>query len=363
MHYQLNSKILTILLLLIYTPICAEAQKSLSVVVLDAGHGGKDPGAIGKKCKEKDIVLDVTLRLGKMLKDSFPDVKSIYTRDKDVFIPLNERAEIANKNNADLFISIHANWVKNTSIQGTETFVLGLHRTKENLEVAQKENSVIVMEDDYTNTYEGFDPSQPESYIIFSLMQNTYLEQSILVASKIQESFTNNLHRNDRGVKQAGFLVLRKTSMPSILIELGFLSNAEEEAYMMSDQGKEELVMSIYNAFKNYKLQFDQSTKAAIKTLPKEEEKKPIVVEDGIRYKIQIISSSQPLEKLPTDLGEIQQIEEDGKYKYMVGSYSKYSEVSDKQKVVKKQYPDCFIVAYENGKKVTTKYARKVERR
>ncbi|MBP5364872.1 MAG: N-acetylmuramoyl-L-alanine amidase [Bacteroidales bacterium] len=356
---RLTIKYLALIISIVASIGTIEAQKTLSTVVLDAGHGGKDPGALGKKSKEKDIVLDFTLRLGKMLNDSFPDVKTVYTRDKDVFIPLNERAAIANKNNADLFISVHANWVKNKQIHGAETFVLGLHRSKENLEVAQKENSVIVMEDDYTNTYEGFDPSQPESYIIFSLMQNLYLEQSISVASKIQEAFSAH-QRFDRGVKQAGFLVLRQTSMPSVLIELGFISNETEEQYLMSDKGKDELVLSVFNAFRAYKSQYDEGNKAAIKThQPEEQQLEPEDVK-GIYFKIQFMASKAKLDNPDDSFGKVEILEEDGKFKYLTGSSAKYADAAAIQKKMRKKYPDCFIVAFEDGKKVSVKHAKKM---
>ncbi len=329
-----------------------EAQKELSTVVIDAGHGGKDPGALGKKLKEKDLVLDVALRVGKLINEGFPEVKTIYTRKTDVFIPLDERAEIANHNGADLFISIHANWVKNTAISGSETFVLGLHRSKENLEVAQKENSVITFEDDYTSKYEGFDPTQPESYIIFELMQNTYLEQSISMASMVQDNFVN-LRRGNRGVKQAGFLVLRQTSMPSILIELGFLSNAEEESYMLTEKGKAELAGAIYKAFEQYKNQFDGKTQQVVvgKNVPRDVA--------GVWFRVQYASSAKALDQVEQRFGEVYTYVEDGRYKYMVYKCSTYNEAAEKMKKVKEVYPDCFIVAFDNGEKTTVKAARK----
>ncbi|MFW6222671.1 MAG: N-acetylmuramoyl-L-alanine amidase family protein, partial [Bacteroidota bacterium] len=199
-----------------------ESDHKLNVVVIDPGHGGKDPGASGKYSKEKDIVLQVSKKLGHYIQKYMDDVKVIYTRDKDVFVPLHERADIANKNNADLFISIHANAISTSSVYGVETFAMGLHKSESNLEVAKKENKVIELEDNYEEEYEGFDPSSAESYIIFSLMQNTYLSQSLEFASYVQNQFRERVNRNDRGVKQAGFLVLWRTNMPSILVELGF---------------------------------------------------------------------------------------------------------------------------------------------
>lgn len=335
------------------------AQKVLNKVVIDAGHGGKDPGALGKSCKEKDIVLDVALRLGKMINDSIPEVRTIYTRDTDVFVDLHKRAEIANKSEADLFISIHANWVSNPEIRGAETFVLGLHRSKENLEVAQKENSVITLEEDYTNNYEGFDPSQPESYIIFELMQNRYLENSLYMASKAQDYFVSQ-KRENRGVRQAGFLVLRQTSMPSVLVELGFLSNREEENFMRSEEGKKVLVESIFKAFKDYKLYFDEANKVAV---VKPEPPKVIIDNKGIKFKVQIITSSKEITDLPDTYGNVEHIVEDNRHKYMVYNTNSYDEIVDLMKQVKRNYPDCFVVAYEDGKKVTTKYARKKTRK
>ncbi len=332
----------------------AEAQTSLSTVVIDAGHGGKDPGALGKRTKEKDIVLDVALRVGQMIKDSLPEVKTIYTRSDDTFIPLDERAEIANKNNADLFISIHANWVKNTAISGSETFVLGLHRSKENLEVAQKENSVITFEDDYNSKYEGFDPKQPESYIIIGLMQNTYLEQSITMASMVQDAFVD-LHRGNRGIKQAGFLVLRQSSMPSILVELGFLSNVEEENYMASEQGKRELSDAIFSAFRNYKQQFDGKTQTAVV----KSTARPKTDDVGVWFRVQIATSSKPSQQVENRFGDVFCFTEDGKYKYTVYRCETYDKATEKMQAVKECYPDCFIVAFDNGKKTTVKAARK----
>ncbi len=365
-----SDKILTLIailtLFLTFSSVEIFAQKTLSTIVIDAGHGGKDSGALGRKSKEKDIVLSVAKQLGQMITDSFPEINTIYTRETDVFIPLKERATIANKAKADLFISIHANSSKKKDVKGAETYVLGLHRSKDNLEVAQKENSVIVLEDDYTNTYQGFDPSQPESYIIFELMANTHLEQSIQMASQVQDAFVKS-DRGDRGVKQAGFLVLRETSMPSILIELGFISNTDEEKYMNSPKGKDELVNSIFRAFKTYKIMFDDANKVKAqkkepektKEAPQPSKEEPV---QGIVYKVQIANTSKPLEQLPTQYGTVDVIEENGTYKYMVGGITKkYSEISTLQKKVKVEYPDCFIVAFENGKKVTVKYAKKHE--
>ncbi len=223
------------------------------VVIIDPGHGGKDPGAVNKSIREKDIVLAIGLKLGKLINENYPDVKIVYTRSTDVFIPLIERSRIANKHKADLFISIHANSGGAPSTRGTETFVLGLHRSNENLEVAKKENSVILLEEDYKTTYEGFDPNLSESYIMFELVQDIYMDQSLQFASAIQNQFTNRLETPNRGVKQAGLLVLRQSSMPSVLVEAGFLSCLAEANFLNSSEGQQSVAISIFEAFRKFK--------------------------------------------------------------------------------------------------------------
>ena len=232
--------------------IPGKTNKSM-VVVIDPGHGGKDPGAVSKGIQEKDVVLGIGLKLGKYISENFPDVKVIYTRNTDVFVPLIDRSRIANKNKADLFISLHANTCGSPSISGTETFVLGLHRSNENLDVAKKENSVILMEDNYSTTYEGFDPNSSESYIMFELVQDTYLDQSLSFADDIQRQFKSRLEGSNRGVKQAGFLVLRQSSMPSVLVETGFVSNAGDANHLKSEEGQQAIASSILNAFRKFK--------------------------------------------------------------------------------------------------------------
>ena len=259
-------KLFLLLFLGVYFPFLtiqnAHAQNSQFTVVIDPGHGGKDPGALGSVAKEKDIVLSVGLKLGKLIEQNHPDVKVIYTRDSDRFVELNKRAEIANKAHADLFISIHCNALdrRKTSPQGVETFVLGLHRSKDNLDVAKAENAVIMYEDDYSVKYEGFNPNEPESYIIFEFMANEFLSQSVHLATLVQNKLITNSKRVNRNVRQAGFLVLREVAMPSILIELGYISNRNEENYLKSESGQTSLASSIYQGFKDYKREYDKKS-------------------------------------------------------------------------------------------------------
>ena len=227
------------------------------VVVIDPGHGGRDPGAVGAKAKEKNINLSVALRTGKYISENLKDVKVIYTRDDDTFLGLDERAEVANRNKADLFISIHSNAMTDKRFTGAETYVLGQTMDEANLQVAMKENSVITFEKDYETKYEGFDPNSVESYIIFSLMQNTYLRQSTEFATMIQSQFRDRVGRKDRGVRQAGFQVLWRTTMPSVLVEMGFITNAEEEKFLVSEQGQDYLASAIFRAFRDYKQTID----------------------------------------------------------------------------------------------------------
>ncbi|MFT6814438.1 MAG: N-acetylmuramoyl-L-alanine amidase [Sphingobacteriales bacterium] len=236
------------------------AEETVQTIVIDAGHGGHDGGNIGtgtSKLVEKDIALNVSLQLGKYLEDNLEDVNVVYTRKKDEFIKLVNRAKVANVSQADLFISIHCNAAENTDARGTETFTMGLHRTQKNLEVAKRENSVILLEDDYEANYDGFDPNSPEAYIIFSMFQNAYLERSLNLASKVENQFEKRVQRKSRGVKQAGFLVLYQTSMPSVLVEIGFLTNKSDENFLNTEQGQAYMASAIYRAVKEYKFELE----------------------------------------------------------------------------------------------------------
>jgi len=372
------SHILFLAVLLLFSPVIQAKDKKFTVVI-DAGHGGKDPGAKGSIVNEKVINLAVALKLGNLIADKHDDVRVIYTRKTDKFIELDERANIANKNKADLFISIHANAVKRGShVVGTETFTLGLARTDENLEVAKRENSVITMEDNYLQKYENFDPNSTESYIIFEFLQNKHLEQSVSLASEIQRAFTS-AKRIDRGVKQAGLLVLRKTSMPSVLVELGFITNKEEEKYMKSAAGQNKLAAALYNAFAKYKKEYDKRSGGIIVNgnnsgntpaiPPKQKEKEEVkekevkattgtktteTKKDQIVYKIQILISSK---KLPTTdkrfkgYKEVTYYEDGGMYKYTYFE-STDKEAADKKLIqVKKDFSGAFVVAFKNGKR------------
>lgn len=265
---------------LVFPCFCLAAKGKDFVVVIDPGHGGHDPGAIGRRGKEKNINLNVALKVGQLIQNNCNDVKVIYTRKTDVFIPLDRRAQIANNAKADLFISIHTNSIaRGRTVRGAETYTLGLHRTEENLEVAKKENSVILIEDNYEQRYAGFNPNSSESYIIFEFVQDKNMEKSVKLATLIQKQFKNTAKRIDKGVHQAGFLVLRATSMPSVLVELGYISTPDEEQYLLSDAGTTALSNSIYKAFLNYKREHDaphrpqQSTRTRITGTRKQTER------------------------------------------------------------------------------------------
>lgn len=231
---------------------------AIKTIVIDAGHGGKDTGCVGKYSNEKTVALSIALQFGKLISYYHPEVDVIYTRQSDVFIPLYQRAEIANKNNADLFISIHCNGVKETNAYGTETFVMGLHTADENLAVAKRENASILLEPDYQKNYEGYDPKAPETHIILSMMQNAYLEQSINLADKIEQSFKKRTGMKSRGVKQAGFVVLKRATMPSVLVETGFLTNPRNESLLMASEGQQKIAEAMVKAFTEYKRQVDE---------------------------------------------------------------------------------------------------------
>lgn len=245
-------KRLYLIIYIILLPLCTWSKPF--TIVIDAGHGGKDPGAVGQISKEKDINLKVALAVGKLAEANLKDIKVIYTRKTDVFVELDERAKIANDAKADLFLSIHTNAsAGNKTVSGTETYTLGMHRAASNLEVAKRENSAIMLESNYEQKYEGFNPKSSESYIIFELMQDEYMKQSVSLAGKIQKEFATTAKRNNRGVYQAGFLVLRATSMPSCLVEVGYISTPSEEQYLNTQTGINNLSQSIFNAIKQYK--------------------------------------------------------------------------------------------------------------
>ena len=401
----------------------APANKSFTVV-LDAGHGGKDPGAVGRISREKNINLSVALALGKLIENNCPDTRVLYTRKTDVFIPLDRRAQIANKAKADLFISIHTNAMPGKKIaRGTETYTLGMARAQENLDVAKRENSVILVEEDYQTRYKGFDPRSAESYIIFELMQDKYMEQSVSLAKNIQREFKSTAKRADRGVHQAGFLVLRATSMPSVLVELGYITTADEERYLNSAQGINQLANSLYNAFRQYKDKQNRIVsplKAPEKQKKADETAKPAPVEtaatvstetgsssanapkaentdttaapmfqsvqtktnatpaassvpvvetrpenDTILFKVQILTSSRQLHISSSHfkgLKNVESFKENNIYKYTYGNTSDYKKAIEIKKEIKEQFPDAFIVAFRNDTKIPLSEALKIKR-
>ncbi|GAA4934749.1 N-acetylmuramoyl-L-alanine amidase [Algibacter agarivorans] len=322
------------------------------VVVLDAGHGGKDPGNLGNGYREKIIALKIVLAVGKQLEKN-PNIKVVYTRKTDVFIDLFVRGKIANKANADLFVSIHCD-SHTSQAYGAGTFVLGTHRNKTNFEVAKKENSVIFMEEDYEKNYAGFDPNSPESVMSILLSQEEYLDQSIQLAGLIQNNFANTLKRKNRKVKQAGFIVLHQTVMPSVLVELGFLTNKKEGAYLNSKKGQSEMSMAIKNAILEYKMSIEKNV-GNYTTIDEVENKKETVTSD-ITFKVQIAASSKALETKSYNfkgLKTISRLKEGNLYKYFYGSTNSYEETKVlEQEARNKGYSSSFIVAFKAGKKI-----------
>jgi N-acetylmuramoyl-L-alanine amidase len=357
------------------------AQTEKFKVVLDAGHGGKDPGAIRYGLKEKDIALDVTLKVGALLAKA-SEIEVIYTRNTDVFIELGERPKIANKAKANLFVSIHCNSVDNASPYGTETFVMGFSKNKSNLEVAKKENSVIYLEEDYKVKYAGFNPNSPETMIGLKIAQEENRELSINIASKIQEGFTEKLKRFNRGVKEGALWVLHQSYMPSVLVELGFISNKNESEYLKSEKAQNELALVIAEAIIRYKREFyggavvnfieeaptKPQTKPEIVSQPTNPTPKPKVQQNTVPannqnvqnnqviYKVQIAASGTKVALEPKNfkgLSPISAIQEGNLYKYMFGEYNSIEEAREGQAAAKiKGYETTFIVAFKDGRKV-----------
>jgi N-acetylmuramoyl-L-alanine amidase len=354
----MRTKSLSVLVLLIiilplssFIPAGEVSNKSDKfIVVLDAGHGGKDPGNLGNGYKEKDIALNVVLKIGEELEKN-PNIKVVYTRKTDVFVDLFDRGKIANKANADVFVSVHCNAHK-TQAYGTETFVLGIHKNQTNFEVAKKENAVIFLESDHESKYAGFDPNSPESAISIILGQEEYLDQSILLASLIQDNFTNKLKRTNRKVKQAGLIVLHQTVMPSVLVELGFLTN------------KAEMALSVADAILKYKKAIDLNVVGGslisehLEDTDATELIVPAVVAStsDIEYKVQIAASSKDLAPKPSNfkgLPSITKEKEGNLFRYYYGSTSDYNSIRKLEEEAKKKgYTSSFIVAFKQGKKI-----------
>jgi len=340
------------------------AQNKDFVVVLDAGHGGKDPGKIaGKNMNEKDIALKIVLEVGDLLEKT-KGIKVVYTRKTDVFVELKERGRIANKADANLFVSVHCN-AHNTQAEGAETWVLGTHANKQNFEVAKAENAVILLEDNYKVNYKGFDPNSPESVIGLTLMQEEYLDQSILLASIIQNGFAEKLNRTNRGVKQAGFVVLHQTYMPSVLIETGFITNTSEGAFLNSSAGQQKFAISIYDGILNYHKQLELNTvsnerlvtnNSSVKPNEKATEVTSNKTNENVAFKVQIASGKSKIETKSYNfkgLNNVERVKVDSGYKYYIGNTSNYDEIEKLQQVAKsKGYKSAFIVAFENGNKI-----------
>ena len=343
----------------------AKRDYRLRTVVIDAGHGGHDHGCSGSNSKEKIISLKIAKKLGEYIKDKFPKVKVVYTRDKDVFVPLHIRAKIANEEKADLFISIHCNAIRTQKhrVRGTETYVMGLHTAEENLEVAKRENEAILLEEDYKKNYDGFDPESPEGHIILAMVQNAFLEQSISFAHKVEENFKTIAKRKSRGVKQAGFLVLRKTTMPSVLIESGYLTHKSDEKYLRTAKGQDEMAFSIFKAFEAYKkeVELENSTSASVlpaksSNLLKSQKKSTSKILQK-RYKVQLASSSKKLKtkskkwrklKFPFEIKQ-----ENGNFKYLAGDFATLSEAqAARKKILKAGFKGAFVVAYLGDERV-----------
>lgn len=406
---QLNKKIksIRILLTLLLTftgsvpylyVTAAQPSRNTFTLVIDAGHGGKDPGAVGRFSHEKNINLSIAKAFGKLVEENCPDVKVIYTRKTDVFIPLTRRAEIANKANADLFISIHTNSLPGKAIgRGTETYTLGIARANENLEVAKRENSVILVEDNYKERYQGFDPKSTESYIIFELMQDKYMAHSVDLAKSIQKEFRTTAGRQDKGVHQAGFLVLRETSMPSVLVELGYISTHDEESFLNSQNGIRKMSQGIYNAFLAYKRQHGRGKNTSWnsetqktdgdQTQPVESAAPEILESDTDMptqndetesatainektkqsdtkqrpvFKIQLMASTRQIPAGSArfkNLSPIDFYKEGAYYKYTYGETTDYQEAVKMRNKIKENFEGIFIVAFKNGQKMELQQA------
>lgn len=359
MNQRMNIKF-GILMLIFLLPLVCQAQKGekIQTIVIDAGHGGKDPGALGKNSHEADINLAVALKLGDYIKENMRDVNVIYTRDKDKFVELNERANIANRNNADLFISIHCNSTEGTTTaKGVETFVMGESKNEANLKVAKTENAAILLEDN-TDAYDNFDPNSTEAYILFSLSQSLYQNQSLQVADKVQHQLVDRVGRHDRGVQQAGFLVLWKTAMPSILVELGFINNVNEEKFLASEQGQTKLALALYRAFEEYKLAYDADNQSV---KPTQNNAQSNGSANEVVFMVQFASRDKKVpvtDKAFSKVKDVDVYEYNGAFRYTSGHFATKAEAVARQAEVRAVgFSDAFVIAFVNGERATLKQA------
>ena len=370
------NRIITIVVLLLLLSVTAPTLfaaparngKSAFTLVIDAGHGGKDPGAIGRKSKEKNINLNVALLLGEMINKAFPEVNVIYTRKTDKRVSLNERAAIANRAKADLVISIHTNASKSRKARGCETFTLGSGSSAEAKKAAMYENEAILLEDNFQETYKGFDPRSTESYIIFELIRSHDMEKSIHCAEAIQKRMVGRSKLLNRGVSNAGFLVLHQTAMPSILVELGFITNTTEENYLNSSAGQQALTRGIFEGFSSYYKQYGAANIASAKPVKPAVKDAPISVKNrqgnaGVapKFKIQILTSDKKLAAKDKRLKGLNAnyYKEKGLYKYTYGESENYNEIVALRKKISSKFKEAFIVAFRNGEKIDTQEAIK----
>ena len=366
--FQVVQKALLLLTvsILSVSPADAVDKDGKFILVIDPGHGGKDPGAINGKNQEKAINLNVALKMGKLIEENCKNVKVIYTRKTDVFVELYKRADIANKAGADMFISVHTNSAKNKSANGAETYLLGVedNRTSANLNAALEENKAILLENDYQAHYEGYDPNSPESMIIFEFMQNEFQKESLKMATFNQNQMVKTAKRPDRGVHQAGYLVLWKSTMPSILIELGFISNDAECKYLVSQKGVDEMGQSLYKAFKEYLDYHNKQLEKAVPTSQAIGNNQNEPINSLPVYKVQFMSLKSPLKSNDKRLkaySNVSYFKEDGVCKYTCGDTTDFELIQKTKSEVQKKYKDAFVIAFYEGKKISVKQAREIE--
>ncbi len=355
----MNKKIFVFFLLFLALGCTVAFAQVLKTVVIDAGHGGKDSGTMARSHHhkhEKHIALAIAKKLGEYIEEKYPSLRIIYTRKSDVYLTLKKRAEIANKAGADLFISVHVDAVGNTRVKGASVYVLGLHRTKENLKVAMRENAVMLQEEDYKTQYAGFNPNDAESYIIFSLMQNQYLNNSMTMAALVNKHLKAETHRYTKGVKQAGFYVLREVAMPSILVETGYITNSSDARFLCSKKGQEKTARAIFKAFLEYKKILEKNT-VDLKVKPQiEKQKEP---KEDTFFSVQLLYSPKDIpsdSKFFKGLSPVFRKEN----RYFYGKTTSYSSALGLQKQARRYFKDAFLVGFEKGAKTSLRKVRKL---